>query len=614
MQILILLVRYCAFCRVGLATIGVCVFCAATSVVALFIFGEIEMAEEKKLTGFPSIDKPWLKYYSPETINANIPACTVFDIIYERNEKNSSDTALIFFGKEFSYRKLFREIERTTAAFSAYGVKENDNVVICMPAVPETLYAILALNILGANACLMNPTFTTEQLIARIGETEASLLITLNELFEKLENVIPQTSVRTVVCCPIVNALGTAVKRMKKVHPIKGTLTWDGFVRKGSGIAVKAAEYRPDRPAVLVYSSGTTGASKGIQLTNNSVNSIIRDYSKEIFPYQRGDRCFTQIPIWFSTGIILCCLGPLALGGVACILEPVYDFEIFQREIEKYKPTQLVTPSILIEYLIANNSLSEDTVRNFKYLCVGGDYIAPRRESAANEWLLNNGNTVGLQKGYGTCECGSTVTTSTYGRNAFGSAGIPLAHITVAAFDLTSGKELRYGERGELRVNSPCCMLGYFKKPEATAKYFHTDESGKVWACTGDMGYVDEDGSVYVSGRIENSYMNHAGEIVYLFDIERAVLDIPQVRQCKAVASEIGGVLRHVCHTVLTADANREETLKAIRAHCAVKFDANHQPTLFRLYEDALPVAPSGKLDVAKMQKNVSNLIDISNT
>ncbi len=184
-----------------------------------------------------------------------------------------------------------------------------------------------------------------------------------------------------------------------------------------------------------------------------------------------------------------------------------------------------------------------------------------------------------------------------------------MPHVTVAAFDLITGEEKRYGERGEIRVLTPCRMLGYYKKPAETAKYFHSDAHGNVWACTGDMGYVAEDGNVYVSGRINDSYVNSSGKTVYLFDIERAVLDIPQVRQCKAIAHEINGVMTHICHTALIGGANQEETLRMIKEHCTEKLDATHQPELFRLYDDALPVAPSGKLDIRKMQENTDHLI-----
>lgn len=296
------------------------------------------------------------------------------------------------------------------------------------------------------------------------------------------------------------------------------------------------------------------------------------------------------------------------IHGVTVILEPIYDFELFYQHILKYRPNFLVTATGLLDYLLNKQPRSE-AYQQFKYLVAGGEYVAPSAEQKYNQWLSDNHNPHGLHKGYGMCECGGTVTSTNESSNILGSAGIPLPHVTVAAFDLITGEEKRYGERGEIRVLTPCRMRGYYKKPAETAKYFHSDAHGNVWACTGDMGYVAEDGNVYVSGRISDSYVTSNGRTVYLFDIERAVLDIPQVRQCKAIAHEINGVMTHICHTALIGGANQEETLRMIKEHCAEKLDATHQPVLFRLYNDALPVAPSGKLDIRKMQENTDRLI-----
>lgn len=560
-----------------------------------------------KLTGYPSIDKPWLKYYSEEAINAPLPECTVWENIYKRNKDHLTDTALLYFGKKISYGKMFSEIDKTAKALAYLGVKNGDNVAICMPAVPEAIYTILALNKLGANAGMLNPTFNEVQLTDRVNEMEAEVLIVVNELYVTVQNVIPKTSIKHIVTCPAANSLGAFVRLAKKVKPISGTLRWNVFIRQGRGTSYQTALYEKQKPAIMVFSSGTTGASKGIQLTNDGINATGCGYEYGGFGFQRQDIFFAQIPIWFSTGISVTVLVPL-IHGVTVILEPIYDFELFYQHILKYRPNFLVTATGLLDYLLNKQPRSE-AYQQFKYLVAGGEYVAPSAEQKYNQWLSDNHNPHGLHKGYGMCECGGTVTSTNESSNILGSAGIPLPHVTVAAFDLITGEEKRYGERGEIRVLTPCRMLGYYKKPVETAKYFHSDAHGNVWACTGDMGYVAEDGNVYVSGRINDSYVNSSGKTIYLFDIERAVLDIPQVRQCKAIAHEINGVMTHICHTVLIGGANQEETLRMIKKHCAEKLDSTHQPELFRFYDDALPVAPSGKLDIRKMQENTDHLV-----
>ena len=562
---------------------------------------------EAYLTGYPSIDKPWLKYYSEEAINTPLPECTVWENIYKRNKDHLTDTALLYFGKKISYGKMFSEIDKTAKALAYLGVKNGDNVAICMPAVPEAIYTILALNKLGANAGMLNPTFNETQLTDRVNEMEANVLVVVNELYTTMQNVIPKTTIKYVITCPAVNSLGAFVRLAKKVKPISGTLRWNVFIQQGRGTSYQTASYEKQKPAIMVFSSGTAGASKGIQLTNDGINATGCEYEYGGFGFQRQDIFFAQTPIWFSTGISVTVLVPL-IHGITVILEPVYDFELFYQHILKYRPNFLVTPTGLLDYLLNKQPRSE-AYQQFKYLAAGGEYVAPSAEQKYNQWLSDNHNPHGLHKGYGMCECGGTVTSTNESSNILGSAGIPLPHVTVAAFDLITGEEKRYGERGEIRVLTPCRMRGYYKKPVETAKYFHSDAHGNVWACTGDMGYVAEDGNVYVSGRISDSYVTSNGRTVYLFDIERAVLDIPQVRQCKAIAHEINGVMTHICHTALIGGANQEETLRMIKEHCAEKLDATHQPVLFRLYNDALPVAPNGKLNIRKMQENTDRLI-----
>ena len=161
-----------------------------------------------------------------------------------------------------------------------------------------------------------------------------------------------------------------------------------------------------------------------------------------------------------------------------------------------------------------------------------------------------------------------------------------------------------------------CCIIFHIQKMVlqeflTTEKFFHKDSNGNIWACTGDMGYVAEDGSVFIDGRISSSYENNLGETVYLFDVERAILYADLVRQCKVVVSEINGVKTHVAHIVLAANENTENALEIIRECCRTRLKDDHMPKLVKIHDTALPVALSGKLDAAKMEKDISNLVAI---
>lgn len=567
------------------------------------------MNTEKKVTGYPSIDKPWLKYYTKEEINAGTPKCSIYEKIYENNLHFTNQTALLFFGKKITYKKLFSQVDRTATSLASYGVMNGDNVAICMPALPETVYTILALNKIGANAVLLNPLFDEQQLLNRINETEAKLLFVANELYGNIKNILPKATIKTIVSCSAVNSLGVIVKTIKKVKHIDGTIAWDDFLKSSKCVNVEVPAYESNKPALMVYSSGTTGQSKGIQLTNDGVLTLLVDAKSVFVEMKRQDRYFVQIPLWFSTGLVATLLTSLYYG-LAAILEPMYDLTLFSKHIAKYKPNYMITATGLVDYLYYQQ-YNHPSYKHFKCLAIGGEYVTPQAEKRFNKWLADNGNNITLQKGYGMCELGSIVTAASVRYNTIGSAGIPTPHVVVAAFDQKTNKELKYGERGEIRVCSPCKMLGYYKNEQATNDFFFTDKNGNVWACTGDMGYVAEDGNVYVDGRVSSSYKNAFDETIYLFDIERAVLDIEQVRQCKVVVSDFNGEKIHISHIVLTENADNKATLKAIKSHCFSKLPANHMPTLVKMYNSALPVAPSGKLNVTQMENDTKDLIKL---
>ena len=286
--------------------------------------------EQKKLTGYPSIDMPWLKYYSEEAINAPLPECTLFEYLWKNNKDYLDDIALIYFGRKITYRELFRQVERVRNAFLNEGVRKGDKVILFTSSTPETVYTVLALCRIGAVADMINPLFTKEQAIARINETEATLMIALEQLYDRIADAIPETCVKKTVIVPIYQSMptvkGTLAKlKLKKDIAYGGSvISWEAFVRNDVNDQPDAP-YEKDHPLIMVYSSGSTGASKGIVLTNTSINATLNhDSSHQQCPRSREEKFLQMIPIWFSTGIIISLLVPLSFG-VIVILEPVFS-------------------------------------------------------------------------------------------------------------------------------------------------------------------------------------------------------------------------------------------------------------------------------------------------
>ena len=571
------------------------------------------MAEEKKLTGYPSIDKPWLKYYANAAEENHLQGRSVFQNIYDTNASHPEDTALEYYGRKITYHQLFDSVERTKNALVAFGVKENDKVILFTSSTPETVYIVLALCRIGAVADMINPLFTDEECIERINETQARSMIVLDQLYDRIAASIPKTCIQRTIVIPLVRSMPlptrilAGIKLNKRIGYNDTVVRWSTFLKAG-GDSIPDTPYEKDRPLVMVYSSGSTGASKGIVLTNDGINATIRHYISPDLPYERGYTFLQMIPVWFSTGIVLSVLMPLCIG-ITVILEPVFSKESFASDLKKYDPHMTLTATSLWVYVMDTCTEKSFRITNMRYPATGGEKVLPRVEKALNAFLRDHGSQAPLLTAYGMCELGSTITTDSDTYHKIGASGYPMTGVVVAAFDPASDRELKYGERGELRVCSPARMKGYFKNPEATEAFFRKDSEGRVWGCTGDIGYVDEDGFIFVLGRAKDHFHRENGELVYWFDIEDAILQDDAVAQCKVVYFKTGETTETVAHMVLREkDADPVPVLRRIHRRLTDTLPDYMVPHYYKV-RGSMPVHNNGKLDARALREERDGLI-----
>lgn len=250
------------------------------------------MITEKKLTGFPSIDKPWMKYYSEDYMN---------------------DIAINYYGNKINYHTLFKEAKNCAKSLKKIGIERGDCVTLCTAGVPEAIYLILACSRIGAIANFINPMFTKEQMIDRINETNAEWIFVLDEMHSYIEDVLSDTCIHNVVIIPAVNSAPVIASKLlymksnaRKIlkNRTNGTLKYHSW-KEFKDFCVKYNEnidsgYEPDTPVIMVYSSGSTGASKGILLTNYKINATVANYQNSGFNIVRGDSFLQMIPEYYK--------------------------------------------------------------------------------------------------------------------------------------------------------------------------------------------------------------------------------------------------------------------------------------------------------------------------
>lgn len=585
---------------------------------------EISVLNDSTLTGYPSIDKPWVKFYSKEMCDRTIPECTIYKCIYENNKNNLDSVAILYYENRITYSKLFDEVEVCAKSLMEIGVNRGDCVTLCTAGIPEAIYIVLACSRIGAIANFINPMFSAEQMIDRINDTDARWIFVLDEMYQFIEGALPKTCIENVVIIPVTNSMRPLISTIgyykskarevlsKNIGARQKYLSWKSFSKLGKPYAgVIDREYKKDTPVIMVYSSGTTGASKGILLTNNAV--LATNYNK-IIPSQhkRGDTFLQMIPVWFSTGIVISVLVPL-LCGFTVIPELKFSKESFCRDLKKYKPVMTLTATSLWMYVSRSKDMLNADLSSMKCPITGGEKTLAKDESCINAFLKEHGCTTNIFKGYGMCELGGTVTSTSVEPNYVNKSmgvGYPLHNVLVSAFDVDNNKELMYGKKGELRVCTPAAMFGYYKNPQATAEFFWEDQNGLIWGKTGDIGYVDEDGEVFVLGRASDSATLESGKRIFLFDIEEIVLKNDDVSQCKVVDITKSGKVELVAHVVLRNGGMDKSIISQINDDLRNSLPIDEVPTYYKIRE-AMPVHKNGKRDIEALKRDLDDLIEV---
>ncbi len=222
------------------------------------------MAENKSLTGYPSIDKPWLKYYTAEDLTITVPHCTIYQNIYDRNKDFPEDVAINYFGNKIRYKTLFSKVTICAKALRQVGIQPGDCVTLCMAGVPAAIYLVLACSRIGAIANFINPLFTKEQMVDRINETEAKWIFVLDAMYPYIEGALPETCVQNVVLITATNSIPPVVSQhmywksdaRKIVQNGNGKQTflhWKAFTALSKNYAGDPdVPYQPYTPAVMV--------------------------------------------------------------------------------------------------------------------------------------------------------------------------------------------------------------------------------------------------------------------------------------------------------------------------------------------------------------------------
>lgn len=574
-------------------------------------------------TGYATIDCPWENFYSSIRSNDLFLNTTPYQGLIDNNKNFLSEIAVHYFGANISFRKLIDNINKVSKSLEEYHVKKGDFVTICSTTTPEVIYIFYAISKIGAVANIMSPFYTPEELLSRIDECESKLIIIADKFLPKFEAAFSKDKSKQIVVLPIMNSsplklIYPKVKTNNKTNEIEySTFLKCGANRKETQID----PYEALKPQAMVYSSGTTGASKGILLSVDSFQKLINAYGNSGFDTSRMQTVYQNIPPWHSTGLSLGINFPLSFGVKVCI-DPRFDHDIFVKNVLKFKPEYILTNTSMYQGFTTERNLKRlknKSLSFLKYPVEGGEPLTENDIKSIENVFSTHGSTARLLNGYGECECGATITTDITGHKFSNLAsGIPLPKITTIGIFDDDFRELKYGERGNIVVKTDIGMLEYFKNPEATSEFFYIDTNGDRWSKTGDIGYLNEDGSLVVLGR-KNDYSIINGTKIYNFDIERAVLLSKNVKLCEIQThpQDDNVLIAHLvwsrnASAVLRQDPSKQnDFLRELQENVFKVLQKDDAVPRYFCIKESFPSAHSGKRDINYIKNDIVGLIEL---
>jgi long-chain acyl-CoA synthetase len=544
---------------------------------------------------------PWLKHYDegvPHSLKP-YPQQTLLDVVSDTARQRPNHTAVIFKGARLSYAELERLSDAFANALLAQGVKKGDRVALLLPNCPQSIITQLGVWKAGGIAAPINPLYTEDELERLLEECGAETVVVLTLFYRKVKSLQLSTSLRRVIATnikeflpPFLSFLFTLFKEKKEGHRIKlqpNDLWLSDLLRQHAGRPRPEVKVSPEDPALLLFSGGTTGEPKGAVGTHHALlmtGMQLRAWFSTL-AVEWDDVVVLTIPLFHVYGNVgALTVGILGHESLVPIPNP-RDIDDLVATIRKVRPAFLAGVPTLFIGLLNHPDVQAGKV-DFKSikLCVSG--ASSLLAEVKNRFeTLTGGRMV---EGYALTESMmATVLTPLQGPYKPGSVGLPLPDVEVRIVDAETGEgSLPPGEVGEILMRAPQLMQGYWQRPTETENVIR-----EGWLYTGDLGYLDEDGYLFIQDR-KKDVIKPSGFQVWPREVEEVIASHPAVNEVG-----VGGIHDDYQGEAVKAwvvlRPGQQATVEEIRAFCRKKLAAYKVPKQIELTE-SLPKTLVGKV------------------
>jgi len=480
-----------------------------------------------------TVRTPWEPWMGQVPMHIDYFQGTMAEAVERMGVKYANFNAYEFMGNHVSYAKLVEQIHDCAKALRTMGIKEGDKVTICMPNAPQTVVMFYAVNMVGAIANMVHPLSAEGEIEFYLNDSESVAALTLDQFYGKFASIRRNTPcLKHLIIATVKDALKPLMKigyaltqgrKIPKVPKDADVVLWKDFIANGRSFAGDPRVPRePNAPAVILYSGGTTGITKGILLSNLNFNALAAQIVATNPIYAEGDKMLAIMPMFHGFGLGVSIHSMLANGG-CCILVPRFTPQTYAQLLRKHKPNFIAGVPTLYEALLRIPNLEDLDLSCLKGVFSGGDSLPPELKKRFDKFLKEHGAKIEVREGYGTTECVTASCLTPLTKAKEGSIGIPFPDTYYKIVKVGTEEEVPYGEEGEICLSGPTVMLEYVKHPQETAQTRRKHADGRIWIHTGDLGVMDDEGFIYFRQRIKRMIVT-SGYNVYPSQIEN-ILD-----------------------------------------------------------------------------------------
>ncbi|WBY03902.1 long-chain-fatty-acid--CoA ligase [Ramlibacter tataouinensis] len=549
-----------------------------------------------------SNDYPWLSAY-PAGVPAEIDPAqyrSLVQLMEEAFRKNADRTAYSFMGKDVT----FRETDSLSQAFAAYlqslGLAKGDRVAIMMPNVPQYPVAVAGILRAGMVVVNVNPLYTPRELEHQLKDSGAKAIVIIENFANTLQQCISATPVKHVVLAAMGDRLGLlkgalvnyVVRNVKKMVPawnLPGAVRFNDAIAQGTRATLKPVDIQPDDVAVLQYTGGTTGVSKGaVLLHRNVIANVLQSEAWNApvmnkVPAGQQPTSICALPLYhifaFTVGMML----NMRTGGKLILIPNPRDLPAVLKELSKHTFHSFPAVNTLFNGLANHPDFNKVDWSNLKVSVGGGMAV---QGAVAQKWLDKTG--CPICEGYGLSETSPSASCNPVTSAAFtGTIGVPLPSTVMKCVD-DDGNEVPMGQPGEIAIKGPQVMAGYWQRPDETAKVMTADGFFK----SGDIGVMDERGYFKIIDRKKDMVLV-SGFNVYPNEVEDVVAGMPGVLECAVVGVPDEKTGEAVKLVVVRKDPALTE--QQVREFCRANLTGYKQPRVIEFRTD-LPKTPVGKI------------------